>query len=166
MNMLRRLYYQDKQDHNRKKWIQATKKEIAKVEIREKERKRKVLSLYKKEGIKSATDYHYAALIFQHGSSPDDYKTAHQFAKKAVKLGNSSACWLMAATLDRWLLSTGKAQKYGTQFRKDKNGKWQLALPVDKNTTDEERARYGVPALSQAIEKFKQRYGLAELLVI
>lgn len=89
---------------------------------------------------------HYVAYLLQHGEGSEDYKLAHDYAEKAVKLGSKATRWLYAATLDRWLVSLGKKQKYGTQFLKTENG-WVLA-PMDNSITDEERISWGVPARS------------------
>ena len=75
-------------------------------------------------------------------------------------MGDGRSKWLYAATLDRWLLSTGKPQKFGTQFRKEKNGDWELAQPIDKTVTDTKRAQYNVPPLSEALSEYKKKYKL------
>ena len=55
---------------------------------------------------------------------------------------------MAAATKDRFLMSSGKPQLYGTQFRKI-DGVWKLH-EVDPNVTDEERAKWNVPPLTEA----------------
>lgn len=126
----------------------------------DKKRRLRIYKLYLQGKIKLATDYHRAALIFQHGESEKDYKLAHKFAKKALAMGDQSAKWLWAATLDRLLLSSGKPQKYGTQFRRNSKDEWELALPIDPKVTDEERVKFNLPPLSQALSHFKAKYGL------
>ena len=106
-----------------------------------------------------AQDYHHAALIFQHGETIEHYKKANELAVKAVELGDNSARWLAAASLDRSLLMERKAQKYGTQFKLDDNGKWELALPIDLSITDEERVKWDVPPLKDALKVFNQKWG-------
>jgi hypothetical protein len=64
----------------------------------------------------SAADYYHAAMIFQHGQSPDDYLLAHTMAVIAIGKGKHDALWLAAATMDRFLQSSGKPQIFGTQF--------------------------------------------------
>lgn len=64
----------------------------------------------------SAADYYHAAMIFQHGQSPDDYLLAHTLAVIAIGKGRHDALWLAAATMDRFLRSSGKPQIFGTQF--------------------------------------------------
>jgi hypothetical protein len=63
-----------------------------------------------------------AAIILQHGRDSSDYRIAHELAKAASekevntqRWSQSSAEWLTKATYDRWMLSLGKPQVYGTQ---------------------------------------------------
>jgi hypothetical protein len=48
--------------------------------------------------------------------------------------------------MDRYLLSNGKLQKFGTQMVQTIDGRRSLQ-PVEPTTTDEERLKYGVPSL-------------------
>lgn len=64
----------------------------------------------------TATDYFRAALIFQHAGTSDGYLLAHILAEVAVAKGDSSALWLSAATLDRYLINIHQKQVFGTQF--------------------------------------------------
>jgi hypothetical protein len=91
---------------------------------------------------------YYAAFIFQHGNCPDHFQLAHQLAERALDLGYDKARWIYAATLDRYLLSVGQPQKYGTQFLVQADGRV-IAQPCDPSTTDEERQRYNVPPLGE-----------------
>ncbi len=63
-----------------------------------------------------------AALILQHGRDSSDYRIAYELAKAASEKDvntqhwdQKSAEWLTNATYDRWMLSLGKPQVYGTQ---------------------------------------------------
>lgn len=71
-------------------------------------------------------------------------------------MGSNVTKWLYAATLDRYLLSQGKKQKYGTQFIK-KGDVWEMA-PFDNSITDAERAKYFVPPISDALKVFTEKY--------
>lgn len=155
---LESLYEQDINERNNVNWDKASLGQITKINKKDKVRRKKVLSLFNKGKIQSVKDYHHAALIFQHGDSTDDFKQAHEFARKALELGDESARWLYAATLDRYLLSLGRPQKYGTQFKLNDNKEWEFAQPIDPSVTDEERLKYNVPPLSQALQKFKEKY--------
>lgn len=101
-----------------------------------------------------AGDLKNAALILQHGDSSTDYWQAHELANQAIRDGDSSALWLSAATLDRYLVSKNLPQKYGTQsFYNAKTGKYEL-YPVDPSITDSERARWNVPPLKEALNAY------------
>jgi len=65
------------------------------------------------------------------------------------------AKWLYAATLDRALMNSGQAQKYGTQYISGSNGQCSRLYVVDPRTTDAERKSYNVPTLEEAIARAK-----------
>lgn len=109
-----------------------------------------------------AQDYHHAALIFQHGEDLNHFKRAHQLATRAVELGDDSARWLSAASLDRSLLMAGRPQKYGTQFQLNDKNEWELAQPIDPSVTDEERVKWNVPPLKDALSVYLQKYNLTK----
>lgn len=119
--------------------------------LEEEDRARRVeVTTYLENGkLAAADDFYYAALIFQHGNCADHFKLSNQLAEKSMNLGNHDARWLYAASLDRYLMTLGKPQKFGTQYVKNKeSGKWEL-YSVDPATTDEERAHYDVPPLAE-----------------
>jgi hypothetical protein len=94
-------------------------------------------------------------MVFQHGADRAHVLRAHELAKRAAGLGSTRpARWLAAAAYDRWLMIAGLPQKYGTQFR-FANGRWVLH-EVDPTTTDEERARWDVPPLAEALRRADQ----------
>lgn len=104
---------------------------------------------YLKDGkLTTGAGLYYAALIFQHGNCPEHYKLANRLAARALEL-DFDARWLYAATLDRYLLSKGEKQKFGTQYVVLDDCRYVLE-PVDPATTDAERARYDVPTLASA----------------
>lgn len=155
---LKSLYEQDIEERSRIDWDTATPDQISELRKKDNARRMQVLTLINKKKIKSAKDYHHAALIFQHGDTTDDYKLAHGFAKKALELGDESVRWLYAATLDRYLISMGQPQKYGTQFKLNDKDEWELGKPIDPTVTDGERAKYNVSPLSQALQRYKKKY--------
>lgn len=67
--------------------------------------------------VRTGTDYYHAAMIYQHGQTPDEYLLAHVLAMDAVARGSSEGKWLSAATLDRYLRSIWQPQVFGTQFQ-------------------------------------------------
>ena len=129
------------------------------VAKRDAQRLVRVKQLLQDSALRVSQDYFNAALIAQHGTDSSDYLLAHQLARKAVDLdsANLSAKWLSCAAYDRYLHSSGKPQIYGTQFRFDQtSGQWTLE-PLDAAAaTDEERAYWNVPPLSEARERCVQ----------
>lgn len=80
------------------------------------ERRNQVRVMLDRGEVRSSRDYWRAGFIFQHGDRPDDYLLAHALATAALSLGEQDGAWLAAASLDRYLLKTGRPQIYGTQF--------------------------------------------------
>ena len=70
--------------------------------------------------ITSAADFSDAALIFQHGRTPEDFLFAHVLAVEALLRSGSADKWLAAATLDRYLQAINQPQVFGTQYPGDK----------------------------------------------
>lgn len=64
-------------------------------------------------------DFSDAALIFQHGQTPEEFLFAHILAVEALTRGSADK-WLAAATLDRYLQATNRPQVFGTQYPGDK----------------------------------------------
>jgi hypothetical protein len=115
----------------------------------------------------TAEDKTNAALVLQHtgmtfcgekliGKSPDNYLLAHHLANAAFEAGDQNARHLVAQTLDRYLSMTAGYQKYGTnRFINQQTGREELS-PIDRNTTDAERAKYGVPPLAELLKQFPE----------
>ncbi len=113
------------------------------------ERRVEVMGYLQDGKLTTGADLYNAAFIFQHGNCPEHYKLANRLAAKAVALDYNDARWIYAATLDRYLLSRGKKQKFGTQYT-SADGCTYVLEPVDPATTDAERAEYDVPSLAEA----------------
>ncbi len=135
---------------------QADRRGVPSLDLWERDaaRRRRVEELLDEGALHSAEDYLHAASIFQHGERLEHYWQAHELAMQAVDLGHKRARWLAAAAYDRWLMHQGLPQKFGTQYRRER-GSWQL-YEYDPATTDEERARWDVPALSEALAYLAQ----------
>ncbi|WEK00204.1 MAG: hypothetical protein P0Y59_00445 [Candidatus Sphingomonas phytovorans] len=128
--------------------------------IREDDEKRRTLTkaLIDAGKLSSGNDFFHAAIIFQHGSSPQDFLLAHILASASVARGNSDAIWIVAASLDRYLQSIGQPQVLGTQFRGI--GGQPTQEPFDKDLiSDALRAALHVPSL---VEQEEQRQVLED----
>ena len=114
-------------------------------------RKKMLQNILREDKSLSAKDYYLATMIFHHGSSIQDSIKAVKLSETSYKLGYKKALSLYATCLDRLLLKRGKEQKFGTQYqRKDTKSKWKL-LPVDSQTTDEERKKYNIAPLKELL---------------
>lgn len=153
---LTRLYEEDQKDRsmpaNQTNWTQ--------VGQRDADRKKRVLEITGQGAAKEAEDYFHAAMVFQHGTNPEDFKRAHDLCLKAIEIdpANDDVRWLAAASMDRYLMYKGEPQLYGTQIKKTEDGKW-ILWTVDPTITDEERARWDVPPLAAAKERARQKNG-------
>ncbi|MCP6719821.1 MAG: hypothetical protein KJI72_00645 [Patescibacteria group bacterium] len=152
MDELKLIYDEDQKDRKEKLWERDSKLFVK----RDKIRLERILQLIKENKLRSPADYLHAAMILQHGKETKHYELAHEFAKRAAdkgytpQKGEVDPLWLSAAAKDRALMSQGKPQLYGTQFRKKSpDGPWHL-YEVDPTVTDEERAKLHVPPLITA----------------
>lgn len=120
--------------------------------IEDAERRQEVLEIFALGNIRTARDYFNAAMIFQHGKSPEEIRLAHSFATLAVTLDSDlkQANWLQAASWDRILLRFNQPQWYGTQYIKTDNGGIRLYEVAQGVISDEERSAWGVPSLEEA----------------
>jgi len=131
-------------------WLKLAKED----EIREK----RVYEILKSEKVITGKDYYHSAMIFQHGRDSTAYSMAVKLMKKAIELDSTVNRWLLAAAIDRELMSKNKPQIYGTQFTKnnDPDAKWELYQIDSTQITDEERKYYNVEPLSK--QRNKARY--------
>ena len=96
----------------------------------------------------TALDFRNAALVFQHGSTPNDYLLAHTLAVIGASKGDRVALWLSAATLDRYLQSIKQPQVYGTQLtRNPTSAPWSLDPINEHLLPDSLREQTNVPPL-------------------
>ena len=104
----------------------------------------------------TADDFEEAAFIFQHGADANSFLLAHVLATIAVEKGNSSAIWIAAATLDRYLQKIGQKQVLGTQFLKGSADAIWTMDPYDRDLIpDTLRAEFHVPALADQAKELE-----------
>lgn len=100
----------------------------------------------------SASDYASAGLVYQHGSTPDDFFHAYQWFQKAVELGDASQRVMVAKGADRFLVNSGYKQLFATQASKPSMNPadcWCLE-PVAPGFTPAQRAAYAERTLKEA----------------
>lgn len=119
---------------------------------RDKARRARVAQIAADGCLAGAADYAAAALVYQHGETPDDYLHAYTWFKKAVDLGDASQKSMLARGADRYLGSLGYKQLFATQASRPSMSPsdcWCLD-PVAQGMTTEQRARYAERTLTEA----------------
>ena len=127
----------------------------------------RIYELLDSNKIQTSLDYHNAAMIFQHGGDSTAYGMAVKLMRKSIELDSTANKWLLAAAIDRYLLSKDEPQIYGTQYQKfGEDEPWQLGKMDTTKISDAERIEYGVETLAQQRERVKQmnRRKLSELV--
>ena len=127
-------------------WVQLTKND----NIRE----NRVYELIEGDKIVTGKDYYHSAMIFQHGKDSVAYGMAVKQMKKAIELDPTINKWLLAAAIDRNLMSRNKPQIYGTQYvKKGQDAKWERYKIDTTQVTAEERKHYNVETLAEQVIK-------------
>ena len=142
-----------------------TGKTIARTDA---DRVKLVLEQIAQRMLKVPEDDFNAALVLEHTGltfcekrlisfSADNYLLAHYLFKSAFEAGYKDARSLVAASIDRYLSFTQGYQKYGTsRVNNQETGKEEL-VPIDRKTTDSERAKYGVPPLAELLKRYPEQ---------
>jgi TonB family protein len=150
---LTELYEQDQADRrlgDDADWTAITRRDA--------ERRAEVQRLLDTGAVRSAADHYHAAMVFQHGSDSTAYRMARDLAREAEQLGSEPARWLAAAAHDRYLISIGEPQHYGTQFRVQDGTRY--VLPLDSTAvSDAERRRVGARTLDEIRAHVAQQNG-------
>ena len=120
------------------------------------ERRKRTRAMLDAGQLKTGADYYFAAFIFQHGDTPEDYLLAHALAVAAIAKG-TDARWISAATLDRYVQAVGKPQVFGTQSSKRGGGLWTQDPYDRKLVPDALRAAMDVPTQAEKDAELKAR---------
>ncbi|OIO09135.1 MAG: hypothetical protein AUJ52_06930 [Elusimicrobia bacterium CG1_02_63_36] len=125
----------------------------------DKARRQNVSMMMELGEIKTKNDLYHAAVIFQHGDEPQDFLTAHRLATLAAIHGHRTSRWLLAASLDRYLMSLNQGQVYGTQFEFNPTEKrYQLKLPVLEHTLlSFEKEMLGIPSVNDRLNQLNRQ---------
>jgi hypothetical protein len=138
---LQKLIKADQDD--RVNWQNLTPEELEKISYRDLNRRKKVGVIFAEGCFTNAEDYAAAALIYQHGLVPDHYYQAFTWANKAVELGKLDQENLVAQTLDRYLVTSGKKQLFATQAFASEETHWCYCLKqVESSFPDSKRIEF------------------------
>lgn len=117
----------------------------------DRKRRERVLDILRAGSVKTAADYHHAAMVFQHGESLADIRLAHALSTISMSLApdEKQYRWLTAASWDRIMTTQLQPQWYGTQFQSDEKG--MFLYPLEEGAVDDdERRDMQVPTLAEA----------------
>ena len=116
----------------------------------------RIYQLLDSSKVRTSKDYRNAAMIFQHGGDSIAYGMAVKLMRKSIELDSTANKWLLAAAIDRNLLSRSKPQIYGTQYFRKRGEPWVLREIDTTQISDAERIEYGVETLAEQKENVKR----------
>lgn len=120
------------------------------VAPRDRARRERVREMLDSGQIRSGGDYLYAAVVYQHGSEPEDYLLAHALAMVAQAKGKAEAASIAATSLDWFLGAVERPQIFGTRYYYGAAGEPLKQDPFNRELlTDAMRTAVGVPTLKQ-----------------
>lgn len=120
---------------------------------RDEKRQSRIKALVASDVLRTGTDFYHAAMILQHSPQLDDSLLAHDLCVIAIGKGEARARWLAAATLDQYLVNTGRRQRFGTQYQSRSATQAPRLVEVDPAVPDSLRREMDVPVLADAKEK-------------
>jgi hypothetical protein len=116
---------------------------VEKMSRNDLQRRKRVGEILGEGCFKSADDYEAAFVVYQHGNTSDQYFQAFLWSQQALKLGNTKVKPGVALAIDRYLVSIGHKELFGTQaFAADLgHGCWCIQ-PVEDSFPDSRRSEY------------------------
>lgn len=142
---------------DRKDWNSKTPEEMQEVANRDLLRRKRVGEIFGEGCFSKAKDFAAAALVYQHGDSPDHFFQAFIWAKRAVDLGDKSQKRLMALAIDRYLVNIGHKQLFASQASKPDMSPetcWCLQK-IEPSFSDKQRKKISGKSLSEAFAWLK-----------
>jgi hypothetical protein len=150
------LYSADQKDREK---VYNSAEAVDALKLRDAERRRELVEMIGQGTVNTSNDMYHAAVLFLHGTEPKEFLAAHRMATMASINGHRPSRWLSAASLDRFLMSIGLPQTYGTQFEhSEEENRYQLRLPIDDTTVLHfEKRFFGVPPVVERLAQLNRR---------
>jgi hypothetical protein len=104
-------------------------------------RRKRVADIFAEGCFSKAADYAAAALVFQHGDTPDHFFQTYIWSKRGMELGDEKQGQMLANGIDRYLVNIGHKVLFASQAYRDEktaNSCWCLN-PVEKTFPDKKR---------------------------
>ncbi len=99
----------------RENWQNKTSEEMIEVAKKDLIRRQRVGEIFGEGCLSKAEDYAAAALVYQHGDSPNHFLQTFIWSKRGVELGDAKQKNTMALGIDRYLVNIGQKQLFGSQ---------------------------------------------------
>jgi hypothetical protein len=153
---LEELHAADQKDREK---VLTSPREVEALKTRDLERRKEVQEQFTRGEVNTVNDLYRAAVIFLHGAEPKDFLVAHRLSVMAAINGHRPSRWLAAASLDRFLMSMGLPQTYGTQFEHAaEDNRYQLRLPIDDSTLLHfEKRFFSVPSVMERLAQLNRK---------
>ena len=150
------LHASDQKDREK---VYSSAQDVATLKERDRARREELLDLMGRGEVNTPNDLYRAAVILLHGAEAKDFLIAHRLSVISAVQGHRAARWLCAASLDRFLMSVGQPQAYGTQFELgEEDARYQLRLPIDDSTLLHfEKRFFGVPSVVERLAQLNGR---------
>jgi hypothetical protein len=137
------------QKERKKSWEQLSRQQMEAIAKRDLKRRIRVGEIFAEGCLKTADDYAAAAMIYQHGDVPDHYFQAFIWSQRGVMLGDEHQKHMMALAIDRYLVSIGKKQLFGSQGSASDTTGWCVCMePVESTFPETIRQQYLGQSLS------------------
>ena len=146
-------------DQKDREAVLSTAAAVENLRNRDLQRRKEVFEMMSAGQVNTVNDLYRAAVILLHGIEPREFLAAHRLAVMASVNGHKPARWLTAASLDRFLMSIGLPQPYGTQFEHNQDdGRYQLRLPIDDaSVLHFEKRFFNVPAVIERLAQLNRK---------
>lgn len=153
---LEELYAADQKDREA---ALTTPQQVEALRARDLARRKEVYEAMGAGQVNTVNDLYRAGVLMLHGAEPKDFLAAHRLAVMASVNGHKPARWLAAASLDRFLMSVGLPQTYGTQFEHNpEDSRYQLRLPIEDSTLLHfEKRFFNVPPVIERLAQLNQK---------
>lgn len=106
------------------------------------ERRKRVGEILGEGCFKSADDYAAAFTVYQHGNTSDQYLQAFLWSKQALAMGKSHMKGDVAMAVDRYLVSIGHKELFGTQASQTTLGGCWCIQPIEDSFPENIRSEY------------------------
>lgn len=110
----------------------------------------------KDKRICTADEHFKAGTVLLRSRDTDDLEVAYEFGVIAANNHVDRGKWLMTHAFDRWQLSQGNPQRYGTQLGPG----GACIYKIDEAVGDDVRTGWGAPTMAQTYASFLELRGL------